>query len=478
MKALKHCSAVLLVLIIAATAARAGVASAQPTTATTRAEQALSARKMLPAGAKAVDVGGHVIAVTVPKPMGGVSSIAAALDGALTTTSGPGYQLMWPDAGLRPSYNLRATTGPNVLNALWWTSAASNAVRDQTGVTFTYVGQYGTSTPAAGEITVTVSDSSPCAGGWACAIVYKSGMTVSHAALFFSSSAASHSALPATAAHELGHAMGLGHFNEVHNGEYQRMYFQSRGETAATYKSGDAAGLRYMAAAWRFSPRGHFDGASGGTNAIGVSGWAIDPETDAAIGVRVFVDGVHVATPTANAYRPDVSAAFPKYSSYHGLSATVSASAGTRQVCLTAVNVSRGADVSLGCRTVTVTAPATTTTPPPPPPAPSPTPTSSPDPFGALESVRKDRNGLSVTGWAIDPDTSSPISVRVVVDGVVVSTITANLARTDLGQYQLGTMHGFQQVIAVTKGAHQVCVVAVNVGAGADKQLGCQTKRG
>lgn len=581
--------------------------SPTPPAAASRAELALAEHRILPAGAKAVDVNDHQIAVTLPDVPGGTpaaarvaaparptpnqsdptasgtTSSANAVDGTYVSTTGPGYNLMWPDTGLLPNYNVRATTGTNVLNVLWYVIAASGQVNTLTGSTFTYVGQSGTPQPANGEITVTVASSLPCSSSTAvgCTVTYATSTEIVGAAIYVLSSWSAHASMPTIAAHELGHAVGLNHFNETYNGEYQRMYYTTRNDTAYTFKSGDQAGLRKMGSFLRSTPFGSVDAAAatrgafktngwaidpntinpinvdvvidgtvvvsapanatrtdvgtaypnfgsnhgfnyavrpgggshqacmiarnvgygenkelrcvnftidpapfgalntatGGTDNVTLTGWAIDPDTDNAINVRVSVDGVTVATVAANAYRTDVASANKPFSAYHGLSTTVPASAGTRQVCLTAVNVSGGADTSLGCMSVTVTGSTTsgpgTTTPPP-----GDASTSGPSPFGAVESLKKSAGtSLTVTGWAIDPSTTSSIMVRIVVDGKAVANVMANGTRTDLSQYGLGTAHGFRYIFATSKGKHSVCVVAVNVGTGSDRELGCLTAR-
>ncbi len=104
-------------------------------------------------------------------------------------------------------------------------------------------------------------------------------------------------------------------------------------------------------------PTGHLDRvAAAGTTAISASGWGVDGESDATLGVRVTVDGVATTT-TANTYRPDVARTHPGRSDYHGFSATVSATAGEHRVCVDLLNVGLGHDVAFGCSTVTVATP-------------------------------------------------------------------------------------------------------------------------
>ena len=93
------------------------------------------------------------------------------------------------------------------------------------------------------------------------------------------------------------------------------------------------------------------------------------------------------------------------------------------------------------------------------------------NPFGRFESV----SSTALTGWAADADTTAPIRVQVLVDKVAVKTVLAGVDRPDLGDTYpgVGTAHGYSIPVRLTPGAHQVCVVGVNVGAGANTSTGC-----
>jgi phage tail protein X len=68
--------------------------------------------------------------------------------------------------------------------------------------------------------------------------------------------------------------------------------------------------------------------------------------------------------------------------------------------------------------------------------------------------------------------------VRVVANGSVVASATASLPRSDVGAAHpvAGPNHGFDVTAVVPGGRTEVCVVAVNVGAGtANTTLGCRT---
>ena len=58
------------------------------------------------------------------------------------------------------------------------------------------------------------------------------------------------------------------------------------------------------------NPVGTFDGWSVSSPGIEVTGWAIDADTAAPVGVHVYVDGVFAGQTTANVSRPDVGGVF------------------------------------------------------------------------------------------------------------------------------------------------------------------------
>ncbi len=204
------------------------------------------------------------------------------------------------------------------------------------------------------------------------------------------------------------------------------------------------------------NPIGSLENATGVSGGVSVGGWALDPDTSSAIQVHVYVDGVGVAT-TASQSRSDIASVFPLYGPGHGYTATVPAAPGVRTACAFGINVATGSVNSLlGCRTVVV-----------------------PDsgPFGNLESATSSTPGkISLKGWAIDPDTSSSITVNLIVDGVL-TTVTADGDRPDVGAAfpGKGPAHGFSATVSAPAGSRQVCAVGLNVGAGTNKFLGCRT---
>ncbi len=209
----------------------------------------------------------------------------------------------------------------------------------------------------------------------------------------------------------------------------------------------------------RSAPTGSIDVATGAGGGVLVSGWAIDRDTTDPINVHVYVDAANTPIVASNA-RPDVAAAFPGASARAGFSARVPASPGPHTVCIYAIDANLvGPHTLLGCRSVTALAPNAT------------------PPVGSLDVVAAAPGRVTVAGWAIDPDTADPISVHVYIDATGVAVNAAN-RRDDVAAASPGSgaAHGFNVDLPAARGAHQVCVYAINNLAGAaNTQVGCRT---
>ena len=202
-------------------------------------------------------------------------------------------------------------------------------------------------------------------------------------------------------------------------------------------------------------PFGSLDFVSPTPGGVRVGGWAMDPNAAGPIDVHVYVNNRFGAAVRAANSRGDLATIFPAYGPAHGFDVTLPVDAATNTVCAYAINAGPGDHQLLGCRTVVNTV----------------------QPFGSLDAVIGSPDGITVGGWAIDPDTAAPIDVHVYVDNVGRAAITANGARPDLAAVfpAYGTAHGFGTKIATTGGNHSVCAFAINVRGGDNQLLGCKS---
>ncbi|MCU1394757.1 MAG: N-acetylmuramoyl-L-alanine amidase, family 2 [Ilumatobacteraceae bacterium] len=259
-------------------------------------------------------------------------------------------------------------------------------------------------------------------------------------------------------------------------------------------------GLVPNGAAHATSPAtGNFDrlhGAGDGVN-WAVTGWAVDLDTPTTpVTVSVSIDGSSVKSATASEARDDVAARYPTVGADHGytLMIPIPAVAGTHYVCVYATDTDgSGATSLIGCKTGfsagIVTAPTTT---------PTTTPTASTTPTTAAPTTtvaalppNRPASGFfdrlfgstaahtwTMTGWAVDLDTpGAAVAVNVYVDGVIVSTSSANGSRPDVAaRYPfVGDAHGYAITLPMpAAGLHFVCIGAVDTGTNTSSLIGCR----
>jgi hypothetical protein len=202
---------------------------------------------------------------------------------------------------------------------------------------------------------------------------------------------------------------------------------------------------------------GALDAATEVTGGIRVSGWALDFDTQASVAIHAYVDGKLVNAASASLARPDVAGVYPGYGPSHGYDFVVPATSGkAHTVCVYGINsgYQAGGNPLLGCSTVLPHGP-----------------------FGNIELYDSKPASLRVAGWVIDPDAASPVTLQVLIDNVVAGQTVASANRPDVANIYpaAGPAHGFDLTVPMTTGSHQVCVKAVNIGAGADVQLDCRT---
>ena len=197
-------------------------------------------------------------------------------------------------------------------------------------------------------------------------------------------------------------------------------------------------------------PVGRLDEARPALGAVALRGWAKDPDTADPLAVHVYVDGHGQGAFVADRPRPDLGGA-------HGFEITLPVGHGNHRVCVYAINVGRGAsNPSLGCAVLARAAG---------------------DPVGNHERVVPAPGGLRTTGWAIDPDSTSPVATHVYVDGRYAGQSTASKRRPDVGRAfpLMGSDHGLETVVPAAGGSRDVCVYAINVGPGGSNPLvGCR----
>lgn len=201
-------------------------------------------------------------------------------------------------------------------------------------------------------------------------------------------------------------------------------------------------------------PFGSVDAVQARPGTFEVSGWAADPDTSNPIAVHVYVNGVGYAF-TADGDRADVGAALPHLGSRHGFSVTVPASAaGSNEVCVYGINVGPGGNSQIGCSKVAALAGS---------------------PVGNLEGVSATAGGVTVGGWALDPDTRDSVDVHVYV-GSTGTALRADANRPDIAAaYPLyGAAHGFGATLPAAPGTYDVCAYAINTGFGSNVLLGCR----
>jgi hypothetical protein len=195
------------------------------------------------------------------------------------------------------------------------------------------------------------------------------------------------------------------------------------------------------------NPIGSLDLARVEPAGIHLAGWVLDPNTADPTQVHVYADGVGQAFP-ASGSRPDVAAINDAYGPAHGFDFFVPVPAG--ELCVYGFNLLQGDSTLLDC------------------------PMLSSDPFGSFETVYMANGVRRAAGWAIDPNTSDPIDVHVYV-GAVGTATTASTSRPDVADASplYGSAHGFD--VEVPPGTDPVCAYAINVAAGTNVLLGCNS---
>lgn len=211
------------------------------------------------------------------------------------------------------------------------------------------------------------------------------------------------------------------------------------------------------------SPMGWIDSVTTVGDTVTASGWTIDPDTAAAVPVQLVVDGVVVATGSANLSRSGLGAAtLPAAGDDHGYLFTTKVSTGQHTICVIAVDDAVGpstrlsyvgAGASNNCALVNYTGPRS--------------------PIGWMDAAVLNGTNLTTSGWTIDPDTAGSVMVQMSVDGAIVATALAATPRPGLGRAYpgYGDDHGYSMSTTLTWGTHTVCMIAVDHAGGTSTRL-------
>jgi len=194
------------------------------------------------------------------------------------------------------------------------------------------------------------------------------------------------------------------------------------------------------------------DDAAGGAT---VMGWAFDhSQLATSIDVEVYVDGIERGRWLA-ASASDYLFAYG-VPGRHGYVGFVALTAGDHEICVLAIDRAPGADVALGCRTVTANPVLYS-------------------PEGDIAISMNANGSLSVRGWAFDrSDLGTPIQVAVFQNGSLTAAPFANGPSPELAAYGLPSRGIDLRLPPVSRNTPvEACVIGLNVGSGENRWLRC-----
>ncbi len=207
------------------------------------------------------------------------------------------------------------------------------------------------------------------------------------------------------------------------------------------------------------NPIGHMDSVTvNNDGTITFRGWGLDQDaTGSSTQVHVYIDGKGYAV-NANQSRSDVKKAYSMSTDKLGFSWTSpKLSNGNHKISVAVINVGGGSNVWFWSGTKS---------------------TSGHMPTGNVESMSAYASKITISGWALDRDSSEGTQVHVYIDGEGYNIGKTTISRTDVKNSQLGKTDklGFSWTSpTLSAGAHKVDVYAINVGEGSNKLIRSST---
>ncbi len=299
---------------------------------------------------------GEIVRAAAPQPVTAVadSSVATGLLAAARIPGPPGYVMQTAGIIGETPLGMRVWVDPHTAHHANIARYTQNAVRQwrRLGLKVSYAG-YGTPKLTEGVIAVTEGPAGCGPGGqvgltWVSWLPLASNKDyVHHSRVVICPGLYRYPAWQqsATVHHELGHAVGLGHYNGVYRGRTQVMRWQNHGGVA-NYQAGDLNGLRFLAnhgTAVRNSipPTGKLEATDLVDDThVSITGWAYLPYAKAApVKIVVTDNGVVVSSASTTVVRADINAKVdPGTQHPHGFSVTVPYDGKTHVYSVTAVS--------------------------------------------------------------------------------------------------------------------------------------------
>ncbi len=208
----------------------------------------------------------------------------------------------------------------------------------------------------------------------------------------------------------------------------------------------------------RVSPRGELKDMWTSVNGIHLWGWTIDPDAvPNPVDLHIQVDSAWYVM-RADAPYPLGPSLVEGAGPGHGFGGTLAVAPGAHRICVTAINQNQGQNLPFGCRTVTVPSIADVS------------------PKGEVKDVWGTAGGVSLWGWAADPDAlAESVQVIVQVDSSWYAWKADQPNAAVPSRVQgAGPNHGWGGTIPTSPGEHWVCVYYTNINEGADVNAGCR----